>query len=130
MPKLNLITPPDKLFNDNVDILLIHPSEYVKKEAQETFKTITHDINVYLYELTETQDYDWLLSVAKSAKIVILDCDNCTPETKKLESYFIGKGNVFWLTKGEVSLYTLLSTKQIYNLDWLQGELNNYESTE
>jgi hypothetical protein len=130
MPKLNLITPPDKLFNDNVDILLIHPSEYVKQEAQETFKTITNDINVYLYELTETQDYDWLLSVAKSAKIVILDCENCTPETKRLESYFISKSNVFWLTKGEVSLYTLLSTKQIYNLDWLQGELNNYESTE
>ena len=32
MPKLNLITQPDKLFNDNISVLLINPKISVKEE--------------------------------------------------------------------------------------------------
>lgn len=129
MPKINLITPPDKLFNDNVDILLIHPSDYIKKELQEMLKSIEYDLNIYLYEDTDTNNYDWLLSIVHIAKIAILDCDNLSNDTKKIESYIVGKNNVFWLTKGDIMQYNLISNKRIYNLDWLKGEVDNYVKT-
>jgi hypothetical protein len=129
MPKINLITPPDKLFNDNVDILLIHPSDYIKKELQEILKSIEYDLNIYLYEDTDTNNYDWLLSIVHIAKIAILDCDNLSNDTKKIESYIVGKNNVFWLTKGDIMQYNLISNKRIYNLDWLKGEVDNYVKT-
>lgn len=129
MPKINLITPPDKLYNDNKSILLIAPSSDVKSQLQNILSEATKDINVYLYELTE-HDYDWLLSLANTCNICILDCDNLDPELKLLQSYLISKSNVFWLTNADVVQYNYISNQRVYDLDWLKREVINNESQE
>lgn len=123
MPKLNLITPPDKLFNECYSILLIYPSDAIKDELQEHIKIQDRDVNVYLYNQDDyEQDLDWLLSVCHIVNVVILDLDNSSPEVRKLASYIISKSNTYWLTNEVNSLYTMLSVKQIYNLDFLTQE--------
>lgn len=127
MPKLNLITPPDKLFNDCITITMIYPSAALKDEMQAVLHTQETDINVYVYELDEhEQNLDWLLSVCRMSDYVILDLDNSSQQVRMLASYLISKSNTYWLTNSPNSVYTMLSVKQIYNLDFLkqEGKLN------
>jgi len=127
VPKLNLITPPDKLFNDCITITMIYPSAALKDEMQAVLHTQETDINVYVYELDEhEQNLDWLLSVCRMSDYVILDLDNSSQQVRMLASYLISKSNTYWLTNSPNSVYTMLSVKQIYNLDFLkqEGKLN------
>lgn len=125
MPKLNLITPPDKLFNDCVSILLIYPSNEIKDELQDHIKLQDKDVNVYMYQQEEhEQDHDWLLSVCRMVDYVIFDIDNSSPDVRMLASYIVSKSNTYWLTNAVNPVYTLLSVKQIYNLDFLKQEGN------
>jgi len=127
VPKLNLITPPDKLFNDGITITMIYPSAALKDEMQSVLHTQETDINVYVYELDEhEQNLDWLLSVCRMSDYVILDLDNSSQQVRMLASYLISKSNTYWLTNSPNSVYTMLSVKQIYNLDFLkqEGKLN------
>jgi hypothetical protein len=127
MPKLNLITPPDKLFNDCITITMVYPSNAIKDEMQAILHTQETDINVYVYELGDKeQNLDWLLSVCRMSDYVILDLDNSSQKVRMLASYLIAKSNTYWLTQAPNSVYTMLSVKQIYNLDFLkqEGKLN------
>ncbi len=125
MPKLNLITPPDKLFNDCISILLIYPSNAIKDELQDHIKLQDKDVNVYMYQQEEhEQNHDWLLSVCRMVDYVIFDIDNSSPDVRMLASYIVSKSNTYWLTNAVNPVYTLLSVKQIYNLDFLKQEGN------
>jgi hypothetical protein len=121
MSELQLITPPDKLFNHNKKFLLIYPSNDIKEQFN--YLTLNYDepVDVYIYEQDKLEhDIDWLLSVCKLADYVILDIDNCPPEIRELASYIIANNNTFWLTNSNDSYYNKLSVNRIYNLDFLQ----------
>jgi hypothetical protein len=123
MPKLNLITPPDKLFNDCVSFLLIYPTDDIKDDLQEVIKSQKDDVNVYVYSPEDAeQDATWLLSVVNLVDYVIFNVDDCSPEVRKLASYIISKSNTYWLTKEANPVYNVLSVKQIYTLDFLKQE--------
>jgi hypothetical protein len=106
---------------------MIYPSAALKDEMQSVLHTQETDINVYVYELDEhEQNLDWLLSVCRMSDYVILDLDNSSQQVRMLASYLISKSNTYWLTNSPNSVYTMLSVKQIYNLDFLkqEGKLN------
>ena len=52
---INLITPPDILYNQNKSILLVHPSNKIKEQLNDVLKNIEQDIDIYLYEKTEEE---------------------------------------------------------------------------
>ena len=74
--KINLITPPDKLFNLNPGYLLIKPSTKVKMQFQQLLSQSVDDLNVYMYD-TDEVDIEWMLSVSQQADFIIIDIDNC-----------------------------------------------------
>lgn len=120
MSDLNLITPPDKLFNHNTKFLLIYPSNDVKEQFNYLMLDSEDPVDVYIYEQDKLDhNIDWLLSVCKLADYVILDIDNCPPEVRDLASYIIANSNTFWLTNSNESYYNKLSVNRIYNLDFL-----------
>jgi len=128
MSKINLITAPDKLFNDNLSFLLVYPSEYIKEQFQNLIANWDFSINVYVYDHNIEQqehDYDWLLSVLHICNYTILDVDNFDRDTRLLTSYLISKPKVYWLTKQETPVYNKLSFNRIYNLDWLEQDITN-----
>jgi hypothetical protein len=119
-PKINLITPPDKLHNFHVSFCLVYPSSDIKSQFQNLIENFEDTINVYMYEQQDDQmELDWLLDVVKYSQYVVLDIDNIPPSHRDLIPYLIGFNNVFWLTKGENIVYNSLSNNRIYNLDWL-----------
>jgi len=119
--KIVLITPPDKLFNQNASCLLIYPSESVRKETQEILASSKNGQNIYIYNVDEENiDVDWLLSVAKMSDLVILDLDNCTPHVRALASYLVSLPHTYWLTSDDWMLYNKLSPNRIYGLDVIE----------
>lgn len=119
--KINLITPPDKLFNQNINYLLIKPSTEIKIQFQQILSQLVDDINVFIFDEKES-DMDWMLSVAHQCDAVIIDIDNCDPITKNFVSYLLSMPYCHYITTDEVTPWNLISKNRIYNLDILIQE--------
>ena len=120
--KLLLITPPDKLFNQNYSVVLIYPSDAVREQAQEILANTQGQINIYLYNLPEEEaDVDWLLTTSKMSNIVILDYDNSPSHVKALSSYLVSLPHTYWLTNDDWMLYNKISPNRIYGLDIIEN---------
>lgn len=130
MKDINIITPPDKLFNDAVQVLLIFPSDELQKSVQEHLVDIENDINIYVYdkEVYSESDVDWLLTVFKMSEITIIDVDIVQPYLKDLLSYMIAKPKTFWLTKGENRVYNKLSNNRFNDFKFLSKLGGNFET--
>ena len=130
MKDINIITPPDKLFNDAVQVLLIFPSDELQKSVQEHLVDIENDINIYVYdkEVYSESDVDWLLTVFKMSEITIIDVDIVQPYLKDLLSYMIAKPKTFWLTKGENRVYNKLSNNRFNDFKFLSNLGGNFET--
>ena len=127
--KLNLITPPDKLFNQNINYLLIKPSTDIKIQFQQILSQLIDDINVFIFDEKES-DMDWMLSVAHQCDAVIIDIDNCDPVTKNFVSYLLSMPYCHYITTDELTPWNLISKNRIYNLDILIQEDEDEEEDE
>lgn len=131
--KINLITPPDKLFNLNPGYLLIKPSTKVKMQFQQLLSQSDDDLNVYVYDQDES-NIEWMLSVSQQADFIIIDIDNCDAITKQFVSFLLAQPNSYYLTTDELTPWHLISRNRIYNLDWileaLKGENDEEETDE
>jgi len=124
--KINLITPPDKLFNLNMGYLLVKPSLYVKQQFQLILSQNIEEINVFIYDDDE-QDIDWLLSVANQCDVTIIDIDNCDDITQKFVTYLLAQPNTHYITNDEFTPYGLINKNRIYDLDWIVKQIHDNE---
>ena len=120
--KINVITPPDKLFNLNLSYLLVMPSLNVKQQFQTILSHNIDELNVFIYDENEN-DIGWLLSVAMQADITIIDIDNCDPTTKLFTTFMLAQPNTHYITNDELTPYGLISKNRIYNLDAIIAQL-------
>lgn len=121
MTKINVITPPDILHNQNKSFLLLFPSLDLRNEYQKYLEQVNEPLNVYLYSPIDDSEADiaWMLALAKIVDYVILDLDEMQEIEKKFASYLISLPNVFYLTKDDTTPYNKLSLNRIYDLNWL-----------
>ena len=97
MPKVNLITAPDQLYNQNISMLLIDPKDLIKNDFNELLKTLTKDINLYLWETKDdANDYKWLIQVANSVDKIIIDLDYANLD-RWLIGYFLSFGKCYYI---------------------------------
>lgn len=120
--KINLITPPDKLFNLSPSIFLIKPSKQLKIQFQNILSDIDEDLNVYIFDDTE-YNIEWLLSVSQHVDFIIVDVDHCDPTTKLFLTFIMAQPNVHYITNDEITPYNLINRNRIYNLDWIINQL-------
>jgi hypothetical protein len=121
--KINLITPPDRLYNSNVSYLLVKPSTKLKVQFQSKLSQIDDDVNVYVFD-DEEHDIDWLLSVSQSTDFIIVDIDNCDQLTILFVALILTQSNAYYYTVDEVTPWHLVNRNRIYNLDWIQEVLD------
>lgn len=127
--KINLITPPDSLFNLNTGYLLIKPSTNLKVQFQTILSSIPDELNVYVYD-TDEVDISWMLNAANNVDIIIIDIDNCDPITKNFVSMLLANSNAFYITDDEITPWGLISRNRIYNLDWLVEAIKSEQERE
>lgn len=121
--KINLITPPDSLFNHNVSYLLIKPNTKLKMQFQALLSSIPEDVNVFIYD-TDEADITWMLNSASNADVIIIDIDNCDLITKNFISLLMAQPNVYYMTNDEITPWNLISRNRIFNLDWVLNSLS------
>lgn len=131
MKKINIITPPDKLFNDAVQVLLVHPTKELQDAVQDKFLSdVEVDVNLYYYDKTVYSeiDVDWLLTIFKMSDITIIDVDSVEPYLRDVLSFMIAKPKTFWLTNGENRVYNKLSSNRVYDFEFLSNLGGNFET--
>jgi len=129
--QIKIITSPDILYNDSVQILLISPSKNLQKEMQDKYLASTKDdVNVYYFndEVYDKENINWLLSVFKMSDIVIIDIDNSPAYLRDLLSYMIGKNKTYWLTNAHDIVYNHISENKVYTLDFMSTIGGNFET--
>jgi hypothetical protein len=114
--KINVITPPDKLFNKVPSILLVKPSMELKEHFQKQISKVVFEINVYVFDDVES-DIDWMLSVNMLADITVIDIDNCDVITKSFATLLLSDPDCYYTTQDEITPYGLISKNRIYNLE-------------
>lgn len=114
--KINIITPPDQLFNLNPSLLLVSPSLVVKQQMQKYLSCSIDEVNVFVYDSTD-QNIDWLLGVHFRADVTVIDIDNCDPTTKLFVTYMIAHPETYYITNDALTPYGLISKNRIYDLD-------------
>lgn len=125
--KINLITPPDKLFNNNLGYLLVKPSNHVKQQFQAILSQNFEEVNVFVFDENE-HDIGWLLATAVQSDVIIIDVDNCDPITQKFVTFMLSLPNTHYITNDEITPYGLISKNRIYNLDWIAEQLTDEEN--
>lgn len=122
-PVVNLITPPDKLLNNNLSFLLINPSVEVKEQFNDMLKDLDgKTINLYLWE--SEGDVSWLLDIAQSVDYVIIDIDN-TKEMQWVIGYLLSFDKTFYLTNQGEMQYNILNINRVYDIRQI-AEGENY----
>ena len=120
---INLITPPDKIYNDNTSILLLFPTQtnlaYIQKNI---LPSVNGGMNIYIYDKPNytTVDVNWLLDTVYLCDLIIIEVDNCPTYIKDLLSFIIAKSKTYWLTNAVDTVYTHISSNRIYNLSILE----------
>ncbi len=127
--KINLITPPDRLYNSNLSFLLVKPSTKIKMQFQSTLSKIGEDVNVYVFDDSES-DINWLLSVSQSVDKIVVDIDSCDPLTKLFVSLILTQPNAYYYTTDEITPWNLISRNRMYNLDWILEVLDKDDEDE
>lgn len=123
-PVLNLITSPDKLFNDDPSLLLVNPSDTIKENFNHYAQQFENNVNLYLYENSET-DLRWLLEVAEIVDYIVLDIDN-TKVTPWIIGHLLGFGKTFYLTNTPESVYNIINNNRIYELKQFMEGVNYF----
>lgn len=114
-PVLNLITYPDKLFNDNTSLLLVNPSDTIKENFNHYAQKFQSNINLYLFE-NKIEELGWLLEVAQTVDHIVLDIDN-TKIDLWIIGYLLSFGKTFYLTNTPESVYNVINNNRIYELN-------------
>jgi hypothetical protein len=120
--KINIITPPDNVFNFNSNYLLVKPSLSLKEKFQLTIREQKNESNVFIYEEND-QDLIWLLSVSHQADVIIVDVDNCDSITKQFLGVLLMNPNSCYLTNDNNSHWNLINRNRIFNLDQISNKL-------
>lgn len=131
MNKINLITSPDKLFNDTYKILLVFPSKPILTEIQNRVLSRAEHLNLYLYNnlVYNKDDVNWLLDSFYISDFVLIDIDNSPLYCRDLFSFLIAKPKTFWLTNAENCIYNHISNNRLLDLDILSKIGDRFEES-
>jgi len=121
--RVNVISPPERFFNMDTSYLLVNPSTEMMEQFQDLINELHDgdDVNVFIYDTTTT-DIEWLLSTAYQANLIIIDIDNCSPDTKPFVSFLLTHPSAFYMTMDEVTPYHLISKNRILDLECIVAE--------
>mgnify|MGYP001027582261 CR=1 FL=1 len=125
-PKLNLITTPDTLFNNNPSVLLVNPDNIIKESLNDILKNIKNDLNLYLYEEITHNDIDWLINVSKTVDYIILNIDECNL-TQWLVGFLLSMNKTFYLTTGAGLQYNIINVNRVYDLNQFAEGVKYFE---
>ena len=127
--KMNLITAPDILANENTSILLVNPSQADKEQFNDVAKNFTKSLNLYLFEEGQEADIPWLIQVAGTVNYIILNIDN-SKQIEWLIGWLLNFSKTFYLTTNDHMPYNKINTRKVYDIQQVAEGVNYFEEPE
>lgn len=114
--KINVITAPDYVYTEGVNILLVYPRDELLKTLQDNILSqLDIDVNVYIQNSQD--NIEWMLNTYKMADVCIIDIDNVESLITDAIGYFLANTKTYWLTNGENIVYNNISKNRITDID-------------
>jgi len=113
--KMNLITPPDTLHNENVSILLVNPSDQDKEDFNKIAKDLKKSINLYLFDENNNDSIEWLIDIAQSVDHIYFNID----QSKKIDwltGWLLNFSKTFYLTTSDHMPYNKINVNKVYDI--------------
>jgi hypothetical protein len=104
-------------------VLLINPSEAVKADFNRAILNLNQEINLYLYETTEVNDYDWLITVSNTVDHIVIDISH-TDKDFWLTGYVLSLPHTSYISMINQMPYHLLNKNRIYDFSAFTEKLN------
>jgi len=128
MNKINLISPPDKLFNSHLSFNLVCATDKEKEQLSFALgkSDSNNDIDIYVYN--NENNVVWLFEILNRKNLTYINLDNIHDNVVQYTSYIISLPNVYYTTSDEIKTanYQLLSTNKIDSFDdFIQRILND-----
>lgn len=113
--KINVINPPDNVFNFNPGFLLVNPSVSAKATFHQIVSQLDYEVNVFIYE-QEDNDIAWLLGVSQNCDMIIIDIDHCSDLTKLFVSLLLINPRSVYLTQDDKSPWSYVNRNRIFDM--------------
>lgn len=118
---INVITPPDFLYNENPNVLLINPSEQCKDSLNTLLLQLDTGLNLYLYD--NHNDAQWILQAAAASDFVFVDIDNSGIQLKLIVGHLLSMNKTFYLTNDNSLPYNKLNPNKLDSVDIFANKL-------
>jgi hypothetical protein len=118
---INVITPPDYLYNENPNVLLINPNNECKQNLNDLLLGIDIDLNLYLYD--DNEDADWILQTAAASDFVFVDIDNSGIQLRLIIGHLLSMNKTFYLTNDTSLPYNKLNPNKLDSVDIFANKL-------
>jgi hypothetical protein len=120
MSKIKIITAPDKVFDQALSITVVCPGEALKASLQNYLTSTDLDINIYLHD---TENIEWLLTVARMSNYILIDIDNCDIYTSHFLGYLLTLPNTYYKCEHMKVKWDLLNKNRFYDFPNINEEI-------
>lgn len=117
--KINLITPPDNLYNNNFSLNLLNTTDDEKEKISLFLGKQEDEKEINLYAYSNESNPEWLLNKINGKIPTYINLDNTTDISIKYTSYIISMSNVYYYTedKNSKEIYSLISANYVTGLN-------------
>lgn len=125
--KINLITPPDHLYNNNFSFNLINTNDIEKEKVSLFLKKQEDNKEINLYAYSNENNPNWLLKTVNGKIPTYINLDNTTDISVKYISYILSMSNVFYYTndKNNKEIYSLINVNFVDNVNSFLDKVYN-----
>ena len=125
--KINLITPPDHLYNNNFSFNLINTNDIEKEKVSLFLKKQEDNKEINLYAYSNENNPSWLLKTVNGKIPTYINLDNTTDISVKYISYILSMSNVYYYTndKNNKEIYSLINVNFVDNVNSFLDKVYN-----
>ena len=125
--KINLITPPDHLYNNNFSFNLINTNDIEKEKVSLFLKKQEDNKEFNLYAYSNENNPNWLLKTVNGKIPTYINLDNTTDISVKYISYILSMSNVYYYTndKNNKEIYSLINVNFVDNVNSFLDKVYN-----
>jgi len=125
--KINLITPPDHLYNNNFSFNLINTNDIEKEKVSLFLKKQEDNKEINLYAYSNENNPDWLLKTVNGKIPTYINLDNTNDISVKYISYILSMSNVYYYTndKNNKEIYSLINVNFVDNVNSFLDKVYN-----
>lgn len=112
--KIAVITAPDIVFDDSKKILLIQPTDDIKKSLETSISEVDIAVSIYYYTNSDS-DIKWLLTMSEIADMIIIDLDAVDPVVSQLSAFILSKPHTYYRCKHMTAPWDLLNKNRFFD---------------